>query len=146
MVGVSLLIDVDEACFRPSASRGVNALTRGVVPQVVYAGDTLDLGNLVARLHVQDSQHRWVASAIEDAMMALIERQCGTPRNPCYRPGGNLFALLSIDYAHLGYSGKSHENSRPRFLDLDAAGVDIRLDVPNMFIGARVDNGQRSCF
>ena len=43
MVGVSLLIDVNEASFRLSASRGVNALTRGVVPQVVYPGDTLSV-------------------------------------------------------------------------------------------------------
>src|SRR6266852_8043686 len=99
MVGVFLLIDIDEACFRLSASRGINALTRGVVPQVVDPGDTLKLGNLLAGLRIQYSQHRWVASAIEDPMMALIARQCDTTRNPCYRPGGNLFALLSIDYA-----------------------------------------------
>src|ERR1700693_5406610 len=150
MVGVCLLIDVNEARYcarvRLSASRGVNTLTFGVIPEVVDTGDTLELSNLIAGLRVQDSQQRRVAAATEQPMIALIERQRGKSWNPRHGQGFNLFALLSINHAQLGYSGKRHENSRPRFLDLDATGVDIRLDVSNMFIGARVDNGQPSCF
>jgi hypothetical protein len=138
MVGVSLLIDVNEASLGPSASRGVNALTRVVISQVVDTGNTLELSHLLAGLGVHDNQHRRIASSTEKPMMGLIERQRYNTRNPRHGPGCHLFALLSIDHTKVGDSGKRHENSRPRFLYLDATGVDIRLDVPNMFIGARI--------
>src|SRR5713101_10755 len=150
MVGVFLLIDVNEAGYcarvRLSASRGVNTLMFGVIPEVVDTGDTLELSDLIAGLRVQDGQQRRVASAAEQPMMGLIERQRGNRRNPGHGKGCSLFALLSIHHAHLGYSGKRDENSRPRFLDLYTTGPDIRLVVFPMFVGARVDNGQRYCF
>src|SRR5260370_31639531 len=145
MVGVCLLIDKYEAGVSISASRSVNALMRGVIPEVVDPRDTFELGNLLAGRRVKDDQDRWVASAAEKPMMGLVERQGGNKRSP-HGPGGNLFALRSINHARLGQSSKRHENSRSRFLDLDATGTGIRLDVPNMFITTRVDNGQRSGF
>jgi len=52
MIGIFLLVDVNEpgrfACVRLSASRGVNALARGVIPRVVNADDTFKLGDLLA--------------------------------------------------------------------------------------------------
>ena len=78
-------------------------------------------------------------------MMGLIERQRDNTRNARHRPRCNLFALVSINHTHLGHSGKGHENSWPRLLDLDATGAGIRLNISYMFIGARIDNSQRSC-
>jgi chromate transporter len=47
VVGIVLLIGVNEASFRPSTSRGVNAITFGVIPEIVDTIDTLELGNLL---------------------------------------------------------------------------------------------------
>src|SRR5258708_26614240 len=99
MVSIFLLIDVNKASFRAPSSRGIDAFTRGVVPKVVDPGNTLQLRNLLAGLRVEDRQHRSVARAIEQTMMALIERQRDIPLDSCDRPGCDLFALLSIDYA-----------------------------------------------
>ena len=82
MVAVSLLIDGDEAGVSVSASRSVNALMRGVIPEVVYTGDTFKLGNLIAGFRVKNNQHRRVATAAENPMMGLIERQRDNTRHP----------------------------------------------------------------
>src|SRR5713101_5482482 len=146
MVGVSLLIDVNEASLRLSASRGVNALTRDVIPQVVDTRDTLELGSLLAGLRVQDSQHRRVARATEKPMMRLIERQRHTGLNPSHGPGCNLFVFFRIYYSKISSSGKRHENSRARFFNLDATRPGIGLDIANMFLCARVDHRQSTGF
>src|SRR5260370_29161658 len=105
MVGVTLLIDVNEARYRAgvrlSASRGVNTLTRAVIPEIVDTGDTFELGNLLAGLRVKDKQQR-VASATEKPMMGLIEGQRDNTRSPGHGPGCSLFALLSVNHAQLG--------------------------------------------
>src|SRR5258708_27140847 len=101
VVGVSLLIDKDEASVRISASRGVNALTRAVIPEVVDTRDTFQLGNLLAGLRVKDNQHRRVASAPRKAMIDLVERHGGKKRR-AHRPGGKLLPLPSVNHAQLG--------------------------------------------
>jgi hypothetical protein len=50
--------------------------------------------------------------------------------------------LLSVHYGETAGSGKSQENSRSRFLDLDATGPGINLDVADVFDRGRIDNAQ----
>jgi hypothetical protein len=89
VVGIFLLIDVNEAGFRPSASRGVNAVASGIIPEVVDTDDTLEPRNLIAGLGIHDRQHRWVATAAEKPMMGLIERQRDNTRNSRQGPSCN---------------------------------------------------------
>src|SRR5260370_40860117 len=102
MVGVFLLIHVDEARYcasvRLSASRGVNTLMFGVVPEVVDTGDTLKLSNLLARLSVQDNQQRRGPTPPQKPMIGLIERHRRNKRNR-HRPRWCGLALSSINNA-----------------------------------------------
>src|SRR6202011_2244250 len=51
-----------------------------------------------------------------------------------------------INDGQIASSRKPQEDSRPRFLDLDATRATIRFNVPNMSIGARIDYAQRTGF
>src|ERR1700687_739476 len=144
MVGVSLLIDEDEAGVNISASRGIDTLMRGVIPEVVYTTDTLELSNLFAQFRVENNQQRRSASAAEKAVMGLVDRQSGNKCSAGERPASNLFALHSINHTRLGNSSKRDEISGPRFLDLDAAGANLCFDISNMFIAVRVDDSERT--
>src|SRR5260370_18627339 len=112
MVGVFLLIHVDEARYcasvRLSASRGVNTLMFGVVPEVVDTGDTLKPSKLLARLRVQDNQQRRGPTATEKPMIGLIQRQRRNKRNR-HRPGCDFLPLFSITPSHPLGSGKTYE-------------------------------------
>src|SRR5260370_42302359 len=109
MVGVFLLIHVDEARYcasvRLSASRGVNTLMFGVVPEVVDTGDTLKLSNLLARLRVQNNQQRRGASAIEKAGMGLIPGDLATPLRLCPWAGRQYLSPSAMHYAKNCRSG-----------------------------------------
>src|ERR1700738_2186034 len=113
MVGVSLLIDEDRAGVNISASRGIDTLKRGVVPEVVYTADTLELRNLLARFRVENNQQRRGASAAEKPVMSFVERQSGNKWSAGDGPASNLFALHSINQTHLGESSNRDENSGP---------------------------------
>src|SRR3979409_411070 len=144
MVGVSLLIDEDEAGVNISASRGIDTFMRGGIPDIVYPTYPRELGNLLARFRVENNQQRRGASGGENPMMGLVERQSGNEWSAGEGPACNLFTLHSINHTHRGYSSKSYENAGPRFLDLDATGAYLRLDISNMFIAVGVDDSQRS--
>src|SRR5258708_21422779 len=144
MVGVSLLIDEDEAGVNISASRGIDTFMHGVIPHIVDTTDTLELGYLLARFRVENNQQRRGASGAEKPMMGLVERQSGNEWSAGEGPACHLFGLHSINPTHLGYSSKSDEYSGPRFLDLDATGAYLRLDISDMFIAVAVDDSQLS--
>ncbi len=93
MICVFLVIDVYRPHFEPSTPGGINTLVRFVIPKVVDSGDTLDLGNLLSRLCVEDNHLRRVTNAVEKSMMILIERERDIRLDSC-RPGCNLRALL----------------------------------------------------
>src|ERR1700737_174859 len=142
MVGVSLLIDEDRAGVNISAPRGIDTLKRGVIPQIVYATDTLELCNLLARFGVENNQQRRSASAAEKPVMRFVERQSGNKWSAVDRPACNLFAFHSINNTHLGSVSKREKNSRPRFLDLDAAAAHLRFDISNMLVAVDIDDSQ----
>src|SRR5262245_25352611 len=140
MICVFLVVDVYKSRFEPSAPGGINTLVRSVIPKVVDSGDALKPRNLFTRLCVQDNQRGRVTNAVEKSMMILIERERDIRLNSC-RPGFNLLALLEINHSKPGRSGKRNVNLRPRFFDPDTTGPSIGLNICDVFVGARIDDG-----
>src|SRR6516225_12448282 len=112
MVGIRLPVDVNEARSNISAARGVDALVRGIVPEVVDAGDTLELRDLLARVRIKNDQRGRSPGPTKQPVVVWIDRQ-GDHRYRS-RPGLGLLALLPVEHANFSSSRKRHEDSRPR--------------------------------
>src|SRR5205823_5989370 len=98
------------------------------MPYTRYSG--LRFENQDCCVCVEDNQLRRGTNAVEEPMMALIERERDIRLNSC-RPGLNLLALLEINHSKLGCSGKRNVSLRRRFFNLDTAGPGIGIDIRN---------------
>src|SRR5437879_3113831 len=79
-------------------------------------------------------------------MTLLVECERDISRNAGHSPRGDLFARFSVHDTELAGAGKCHEDICARFVELDAARTGIRLDLPHMCTGPRVDDRQGSGF
>ena len=77
--------------------------------------------------------------------MSLIQSQRNISCNSGL-PGCNLFAFFQINYAKMGRAGERDESLRLLFFDLDSARAGVGLDIPNMLIVARIDDGEPAGF